>query len=63
MRREHVYFAVFVLDFLAQTVQESSHVETLLSFVQILSEDQVAGFPGLSVFQQRTTFLTMYVEF
>ena len=63
MRREHVDFAVFVLDLLAQTVQESGDVKTLLSFAQILSEDQLTGFPGLSVFQQRTTFLTMYVEF
>ena len=55
--------SLFLTSLIAQTVQESGDVKTLLSFAQILSEDQVTGFPGLSVFQQRTTFLTMYVEF
>ena len=39
-------FAVFVLDVLAQTVQES-HVQPLLLFAHVISEDKVAGFPYL----------------
>ena len=38
-------FAVFVLDVLAQTVQESR--VALVVFAHVVSEDEVAGFPGL----------------
>ena len=36
-------FAVFVFDVLAQTVQES-HVQALLVFAHVVSEEKVAGF-------------------
>ena len=39
-------FTIFGLDILAQTVQES-HVPALLVFYYVISEDEVAGFPGL----------------
>ena len=39
-------FTIFGLGILAQTVQES-HVPTSLVFYYVISEDEVAGFPGL----------------
>ena len=51
------------LDVSAQTVQESHTLKPCSFFAQIFSEDELAGFSGLSVFQRPTTFLTLSVEF
>ena len=39
-------FAVVVLDVFALTVQES-HIQPSLIFAHVISQDEVAGFPGL----------------